>query len=52
MPYCSLEEEFVQKFRRQLEVQSSKQEIAPLQYDSNGIAFSVADGNREKTHTD
>ncbi|KAI7808227.1 28S ribosomal protein S9, mitochondrial [Triplophysa rosa] len=47
MPYCSLEEEFVQKFRRQLEVQSSKQEIAPLQYDSQGIAFSVADGRRK-----
>lgn len=47
MPYCSLEEEFVQKFRRQLEVQSSKQEIAPLQYDSNGIAFSIADGRRK-----
>lgn len=51
MPYCSLEEEFVQKFRRQLEVLSSKQEIAPLQYDSRGIAFSIADGMKEKHHT-
>ncbi|XP_077055359.1 small ribosomal subunit protein uS9m isoform X2 [Siphateles boraxobius] len=43
MPYCSLEEEFVLKFRRKLEVQSSKQEIPVLQYDPQGVAFSVAD---------
>lgn len=47
MPYCSLEEEFVLKFRRQLEVQSSKQEIPVIQYDPQGVAFSVADGRRK-----
>ncbi|XP_051754317.1 28S ribosomal protein S9, mitochondrial [Ctenopharyngodon idella] len=47
MPYCSLEEEFVLKFRRHLEVQSSKQEIPVIQYDPQGVAFSVADGRRK-----
>lgn len=44
MPYCSLEEEFILKFRKQLEVQSSKHEIPALQYDPQGVDFSVADG--------
>ncbi|KAG1952900.1 28S ribosomal protein S9, mitochondrial [Pimephales promelas] len=47
MPYGSLEEEFVLKFRRNLEVQSSKQEIPVIQYDPQGVAFSVADGTTE-----
>ncbi|KAI4883406.1 hypothetical protein NFI96_032415 [Prochilodus magdalenae] len=47
MPYCAMEEEFVQRFRRQLEVQSSKQEIPALQHDENGVAFSQADGRRK-----
>ncbi|XP_042613925.1 28S ribosomal protein S9, mitochondrial isoform X2 [Cyprinus carpio] len=47
MPYCSLEEEFILKFRKQLEVQSSKYEIPALQYDPQGVAFSVADGRRK-----
>ncbi|XP_051985495.1 28S ribosomal protein S9, mitochondrial-like [Xyrauchen texanus] len=47
LPYCSLEEECARKFRRQLEVQSSKQEIAQLQHDPQGVAFSVAEGRRK-----
>ncbi|XP_066521690.1 28S ribosomal protein S9, mitochondrial isoform X2 [Hoplias malabaricus] len=47
LPYCAMEEEFVQRFRRQLEVQSSKQEIPALQHDENGVAFSQADGRRK-----
>uniref|UniRef100_A0A672NLB0 Small ribosomal subunit protein uS9m n=1 Tax=Sinocyclocheilus grahami TaxID=75366 RepID=A0A672NLB0_SINGR len=47
MPYCSLEEEFILKFRKQLEVQSSKHEIPALQYDPQGVTFSVADGRRK-----
>uniref|UniRef100_A0A8C2FY51 Small ribosomal subunit protein uS9m n=1 Tax=Cyprinus carpio TaxID=7962 RepID=A0A8C2FY51_CYPCA len=47
MPYCSLEEEFILKFRKQLEAQSSKHEIPALQYDPQGVAFSVADGRRK-----
>src|SRR4029434_2122840 len=44
MPYSALEEECVQRYRRQLEVQSSKQEIPPLQHDQQGAAFSTAVG--------
>lgn len=47
MPYCSLEENFILKFRKPLEVQSRKQEIPELQHDARGVAFSVADGRRK-----
>ncbi|XP_012678757.1 28S ribosomal protein S9, mitochondrial [Clupea harengus] len=47
MPYSALEEECVQRYRRQLEVQSSKQEIPPLQHDQQGAAFSTAVGRRK-----
>ncbi|KAL6456080.1 hypothetical protein MHYP_G00359310 [Metynnis hypsauchen] len=47
MPYCAMEEEFVQRFRRQLEVQSSRQEIPAVQHDENGVAFSQAEGRRK-----
>uniref|UniRef100_A0A672RSP2 Mitochondrial ribosomal protein S9 n=1 Tax=Sinocyclocheilus grahami TaxID=75366 RepID=A0A672RSP2_SINGR len=47
MPYCSLEEEFILKFRKQLEVQSSKHEIPALQYDPQEVAFSIGDGRRK-----
>ncbi|MBN3308518.1 RT09 protein, partial [Amia calva] len=46
-PYCSIEEEYIHKFRRQLEVQSKKQKIEPLQYDADGIAFSMGEGRRK-----
>ncbi|XP_062383757.1 28S ribosomal protein S9, mitochondrial [Sardina pilchardus] len=47
MPYSALEEESVLRYRRQLEVQSSKQEIPPLQQDQQGAAFSTAVGRRK-----
>ncbi|KAG5261635.1 hypothetical protein AALO_G00286620 [Alosa alosa] len=47
MPYSALEEESVLHYRRQLEVQSSKQEIPPLQHDQQGAAFSTAVGRRK-----
>uniref|UniRef100_A0AAY4E6P4 Small ribosomal subunit protein uS9m n=1 Tax=Denticeps clupeoides TaxID=299321 RepID=A0AAY4E6P4_9TELE len=47
LPYGAAEEEFVLGYRRQLEVQSSKQEIQPLQYDQKGVAYSTADGRRK-----
>ncbi|XP_062852885.1 28S ribosomal protein S9, mitochondrial [Trichomycterus rosablanca] len=49
-PYCSMEEEFVQQYRRQLEVQSSKQEIPALQHSEDGVAFSQADGRRKSSN--
>ncbi|XP_072539843.1 small ribosomal subunit protein uS9m isoform X2 [Salminus brasiliensis] len=49
MPYCASEEEFVHRFRRQLEVQSSKQNIPPIQLDENGVAFCQADVFSKKT---
>ncbi|KAM4601665.1 small ribosomal subunit protein uS9m-like [Polymixia lowei] len=50
LPCCATEEEFVQRYRRQLEVQSRKQVVPPLQRDENGVAYSTADGRR-KTST-
>uniref|UniRef100_A0A8B9KC50 Small ribosomal subunit protein uS9m n=1 Tax=Astyanax mexicanus TaxID=7994 RepID=A0A8B9KC50_ASTMX len=47
LPYSSLEEEFVQRFRQQLGVQSSKQEIPALQHDEKGVAFCQANGRRK-----
>lgn len=44
LPYSSTEEEFVLQYRRQLEVQSKKQTILPLQHDDRDVAFSTADG--------
>ncbi|XP_060774154.1 28S ribosomal protein S9, mitochondrial [Neoarius graeffei] len=49
MPYCSMEEEFLQRFRRKLEVQSSKQEIPALQHSEDGVAFSQSDGRRKSS---
>lgn len=47
LPYCSVEEDFVQRYRRQLEIQSSKQQVQPLQYDQHGVAYSTGDGRRK-----
>lgn len=44
MPYCATEEEFVLRYRRQLEAQSKKQMVPPLERDERGVAFSTADG--------
>lgn len=44
MPYCATEEEFVLRYRRQLESQSKKQTVSPLERDERGVAFSTAKG--------
>ncbi|KAI5935664.1 small ribosomal subunit protein uS9m isoform X1 [Manis javanica] len=41
------EEEFVQRFRRSVTIQSKKQLIEPLQYDEQGMAFSTSEGKRK-----
>lgn len=39
------EEEFVQRFRRNIAVASKQQLIEPVQYDEQGMAFSKSEGN-------
>ncbi|XP_006883905.1 PREDICTED: 28S ribosomal protein S9, mitochondrial-like [Elephantulus edwardii] len=41
------EDEFVQRFRRSVTIQSQKQLIEPLQYDEQGMAFSTSEGKRK-----
>nr|XP_046237874.1 28S ribosomal protein S9, mitochondrial [Scatophagus argus] len=50
LPYCTIEEEFVMKYRRKLETQSMNQTVPPLERDDRGIAFSTSEGRR-KTST-
>nr|XP_019960225.1 PREDICTED: 28S ribosomal protein S9, mitochondrial [Paralichthys olivaceus] len=50
VPYCGVEEEFVLRYRRQLEAQSRKQMVPPLERDERGVAFSTSEGRR-KTST-
>ncbi|XP_071319900.1 small ribosomal subunit protein uS9m [Trachinotus anak] len=47
MPHCVKEEEFILRFRRQLEAQSRKQMVPPLERDDRGVAFSSAEGRRK-----
>uniref|UniRef100_A0A4W3JFT7 Small ribosomal subunit protein uS9m n=1 Tax=Callorhinchus milii TaxID=7868 RepID=A0A4W3JFT7_CALMI len=48
-PYCNIEEEYVMKFRREMEVQSKNQIIEPLQFDETGVAFSKGEGRRKSS---
>ncbi|XP_076580265.1 small ribosomal subunit protein uS9m [Chaetodon auriga] len=50
MPHCATEEEFVLRYRQQLEGQSPKQMMPALERDDGGVAFSTAEGRR-KTST-
>jgi hypothetical protein len=45
LPCGPAEEEFVQRFRRSVTIQSKKQLIEPVQYDEQGMAFSTSEGN-------
>uniref|UniRef100_A0A671WV46 Small ribosomal subunit protein uS9m n=1 Tax=Sparus aurata TaxID=8175 RepID=A0A671WV46_SPAAU len=47
MPYCTIEEEFVLRYRQNLEAQSRKQAMPVLERDERGVAFSTADGRRK-----
>lgn len=49
MPYCATEEEFVMRFRQQLEAQATSQMIPELQKDEHGVAFSTAEGRRKSS---
>ncbi|XP_058134248.1 small ribosomal subunit protein uS9m isoform X2 [Dasypus novemcinctus] len=44
---CGVAEEFVQRFRRSVTIQSKKHLIEPLQYDEQGMAFSTCEGKRK-----
>lgn len=46
LPYAATEEEFVLRYRRQVEAQSKKQTAVPLEKDEEGVAFSTGDGKR------
>ncbi|XP_034720402.1 28S ribosomal protein S9, mitochondrial [Etheostoma cragini] len=50
MPYCATEQEFVLRYRRQLEALSSKQMVPPLERDDTGVAFSTAEGRRKTSN--
>ncbi|XP_020035258.1 small ribosomal subunit protein uS9m isoform X2 [Castor canadensis] len=47
LQYGPAEEEFVQRFRRSVTIQSKKQLIEPVQYDEQGMAFSTSEGKRK-----
>ncbi|KAK2098629.1 37S ribosomal protein S9, mitochondrial [Saguinus oedipus] len=47
LQYGAAEEEFVQRFRRSVIIQSKKQLIEPVQYDEQGKAFSKSEGERK-----
>uniref|UniRef100_A0A8C6SQP7 Small ribosomal subunit protein uS9m n=1 Tax=Neogobius melanostomus TaxID=47308 RepID=A0A8C6SQP7_9GOBI len=49
MPYCANEEEFVMRFRRQLEAPATAQMVPELQRDEQGVAFCTADGRRKSS---
>ncbi|XP_056157349.1 28S ribosomal protein S9, mitochondrial isoform X2 [Lampris incognitus] len=50
LPYSVIEEEFVLRFRRQLEVQSTKQVVPQLERDERGVAFSTTEGRRKTSN--
>ncbi|XP_008565687.1 PREDICTED: 28S ribosomal protein S9, mitochondrial [Galeopterus variegatus] len=47
LQHGAAEEEFVQRFRRSVTIQSKKQLIEPVQYDEQGMAFSKSEGKRK-----
>nr|XP_033805551.1 28S ribosomal protein S9, mitochondrial isoform X2 [Geotrypetes seraphini] len=46
-PFGNIEENYVQKFRKQLDSQLKMLVIEPLQYDDRGVAFSTGEGKRK-----
>ncbi|XP_075897717.1 small ribosomal subunit protein uS9m isoform X1 [Nelusetta ayraudi] len=50
-PYSAIQEEFVLHYRRQLESQSKKQAVPPLERDQAGVAFSTAQGRRKTSQS-
>ncbi|XP_073520854.1 small ribosomal subunit protein uS9m isoform X2 [Phyllobates terribilis] len=47
MPHSSIEEDFILTYCKNLEIQSGKQMVNPLQYDEHGVAFSTGEGKRK-----
>nr|XP_045004391.1 28S ribosomal protein S9, mitochondrial isoform X2 [Jaculus jaculus] len=52
LQYGPAEEEFIQRFRRSVTIQSQKQLIEPLQYDEQGMAFSTSEGRRKSARAE
>ncbi|XP_053722218.1 28S ribosomal protein S9, mitochondrial [Synchiropus splendidus] len=51
MPYSVTEEEFILKFRKQLEALSRKQLIPPIERDDRGVALSSSTGQRKSSNS-
>ncbi|XP_066433922.1 small ribosomal subunit protein uS9m [Eleutherodactylus coqui] len=47
LPHSSIEEDYVRRYCKNLEIQSQKQTVNPLQYDEHGVAFSKGKGKRK-----
>ncbi|NWV28354.1 RT09 protein, partial [Origma solitaria] len=47
LPCADIEEEYIQKFSKEVPVQLQKVVIEPLQYDERGVAFSTGEGKRK-----
>ncbi|XP_037123566.1 28S ribosomal protein S9, mitochondrial [Syngnathus acus] len=50
LPYSAMEEQFVLRYRQQLQTQSRKQTIPPLEKDEKGLAFSTSQGRRKSSN--
>ncbi|KAI5762564.1 MRPS9 [Gulo gulo luscus] len=50
--HCGAEEEFIQRFRRSVTIQSKKHLIEPVQYDEQGMAFSTSEGKRKSARAE
>ncbi|CAK6975093.1 S ribosomal protein S9%2C mitochondrial [Scomber scombrus] len=51
LPYSATEEEFVLRYRQQLEAQSRKQMVPQLEKDERGVAFSTSEGRRKTSNS-
>ncbi|XP_074786558.1 small ribosomal subunit protein uS9m isoform X2 [Athene noctua] len=47
LPCGDIEEKYIQKFSKEVPVQSEKAVIEPLKYDEQGVAFSTSEGTRK-----
>ncbi|XP_056412080.1 28S ribosomal protein S9, mitochondrial [Hyla sarda] len=47
LPHSSIEQDYIHRYCKNLEIQSKKQMVNPLQYDENGVAFSTGEGKRK-----
>ncbi|XP_062457612.1 small ribosomal subunit protein uS9m [Rhea pennata] len=47
LPYGNIEEKYMQKFSKEIAIQSQKVVVEPLKYDEQGVAFSTGEGQRK-----